>query len=574
MEHAYRSAWDVLGIDATVDERSIKRAYAKLLKATRPEDSAEQFQCLRDAYEYALRTAAQDRQDAQDEPGESEAPQRQPATALTTPAERPSPALTQSDNTPDLMPVDAVAVAERLWLHFVPTAHVSPRQKLKQLASEEALLNLLTQEALEVCAARYCGGDACPSNVREATVEHFGWHEDNSHLSRLQPGIAGEVMNRYHADRQYDRLLPASSEDAALWYLMSNDHANNAVHAIQLSWGPFTRALRRHAQTIRWYYPDLLRHRLNQATFSWWEQKAHDKRYFLDTALYSIVAGLLIQGLLGLALSALVGLDIEFNWTTAALGQLSGFALLATLAFRPPQRLYSKLAQFRADIVGNVWHTARYRHRWQHGWMPLFFAFSMLLLCHEPGPAARVIVLGGLLTSCAGALFAASVVFRPANYGFVLVMAAVLTAAIHYDPYGPIASLAFWLTVFTQMLRGGEQLYSLSRFSGRALLAARVTWLAGFAAIYLSSDALGDAALAALAWTWSFLGLTLIRAGFTTALIWPGIIMVRIFLSQGSRRFDNLPHSPLSLLLTLMAIITFFMLQNMYYAKTKDLPFS
>ena len=44
------SIWNVLGIAETDNERDIKRAYARQLKLNRPEDGAEAFQRLRDAY--------------------------------------------------------------------------------------------------------------------------------------------------------------------------------------------------------------------------------------------------------------------------------------------------------------------------------------------------------------------------------------------------------------------------------------------------------------------------------------------------------------------------------------------
>lgn len=51
------SHWQLLGLTADADERSIKRAYAQRLKTCRPDDDPEAFQRLREAYETSLAEA-------------------------------------------------------------------------------------------------------------------------------------------------------------------------------------------------------------------------------------------------------------------------------------------------------------------------------------------------------------------------------------------------------------------------------------------------------------------------------------------------------------------------------------
>lgn len=53
--------WDELGLESDADRRTVKRAYARKLKKTRPDEDPEGFQKLRQAYEIALHLVEQPR---------------------------------------------------------------------------------------------------------------------------------------------------------------------------------------------------------------------------------------------------------------------------------------------------------------------------------------------------------------------------------------------------------------------------------------------------------------------------------------------------------------------------------
>ncbi|NVZ21511.1 J domain-containing protein [Pseudomonas costantinii] len=73
------SCWEVLGLNADADTRSIKRRYAVLLKQHRPDEDPTGFQRLREAYEHALQWSRSDAPAHMQRPGQIETVQ--PATA-------------------------------------------------------------------------------------------------------------------------------------------------------------------------------------------------------------------------------------------------------------------------------------------------------------------------------------------------------------------------------------------------------------------------------------------------------------------------------------------------------------
>jgi len=91
--------WEILGIAQDADKRDIKRAYGKLIKENRPDDSPEQFQRIRSAYEPILETLADT--SAQSQPVSYIVTARAPTTVPTTaPITVPTTVSTADSTTP------------------------------------------------------------------------------------------------------------------------------------------------------------------------------------------------------------------------------------------------------------------------------------------------------------------------------------------------------------------------------------------------------------------------------------------------------------------------------------------
>ena len=82
--------WSTLGMEPTADLIAIKRAYAARLKVTRPDDDAQAYQALREAYEFAQEHARRLAQHAATQAAEplTEEPATATAVALATPPEQ------------------------------------------------------------------------------------------------------------------------------------------------------------------------------------------------------------------------------------------------------------------------------------------------------------------------------------------------------------------------------------------------------------------------------------------------------------------------------------------------------
>ncbi|HEX8612471.1 MAG TPA: TonB C-terminal domain-containing protein [Telluria sp.] len=218
-----------LGIDATADERVIRRAYARLLKQVDQETEAPRFQSLREDYEEAIAWCAwRDRHEHKQHIGDSVAAdgaqhappaasvQRvsappQPQYGVRT-AQKAAPAAPLAPLAPEAAAVltesidpDALG-GEVFWLFqsILPRLRGERLQfdeslwadHLRRCLADQRLINLGAGAAFEARIVGFLAGPHQPGHgtLFSAAVNVFGWAADRRRLHRLHQ--SGEKINR------------------------------------------------------------------------------------------------------------------------------------------------------------------------------------------------------------------------------------------------------------------------------------------------------------------------------------------------------------------------------------------
>jgi hypothetical protein len=189
--------WRLLGLEPTGDMLAIKRAYAHRLRSTRPDDDAQAYQALREAYERAQQWARWQAQTVVDAVADTrtddtpalpatdshrQASAEQPLAASATDLQAALDAAAGTAPAPALEAPDTEAVAglvkytERVFQHQGETALMAYWPTLKQ-----ALLGLplsLQGEASAGFADLVIRRPLMPSSFLAELQEHFAWLDD------------------------------------------------------------------------------------------------------------------------------------------------------------------------------------------------------------------------------------------------------------------------------------------------------------------------------------------------------------------------------------------------------------
>lgn len=158
--------WHLLGLDGpTSDPVAIKRAYAKRLRVTRPDDDADAYQALRRAYDHALALAAgAGPADGAPAPAEERAAPPVPAEPAPHAGEDPGP-------TPASLCAAFAAAADR--------EAVLSRAHLDALLSALDALPLASRDEASVrFADAVIQRAGLPDGVKRALRDHFQWTGD------------------------------------------------------------------------------------------------------------------------------------------------------------------------------------------------------------------------------------------------------------------------------------------------------------------------------------------------------------------------------------------------------------
>jgi len=521
--------WDILTIQPTDDERAIKRAYSVQLKTSRPEDDADKFQRLREAYDTAL-VLARNARDSSDEfpeqaadAGETVAPHEASNAAAAAAAAAAvgdmrvdTAVFLQTDTVAPTATIPAglppPANAAKVWDEFLRAYLRADRNsllyrakdELRKVAGSASFLNLDFAEAFEVCAARYCAGDDADEDLRDTLVEHFGWQTDSAHLDSRQGNLSHLVLGRFRADAMV-RFLRTKSDAGKVLLEKTPPRFSWKLYDKK-----FVTELQQLIQGLRWRSPETIWYRLDPEVVNWWEKQLARPRLFTATIKVSLVLGFVLAMAIFMVLTfgnislpfadgkteviVVYVLGQVLGWTAGLVLQFGGASLIRMLHFR---------------------HTPRA----QLGWMPLFGVLALLLALGVGGTSVNTALTVGLYCVIAFVFYASTAQLTARGWlvaGLLMLFSAFAMESKHSVPSAGL-SWQMYLPVALVCVRGGHNYYAMLDPEFKNLFKIRLVWMAvsaiGLLAFFLNGN-IPAAVVTALGYLMFLPGLLLVNCYF------------------------------------------------------------